>query len=89
MLIDTYDALMSGRRIRRIVFKGNGGEVHCGEGGLTVAHADDNVVAEAWVCTAATGIWLSYNAHLTTPTGYHGNQGHEAPLDSIAQIIFA
>lgn len=89
MLIDIYGAPTSGRQIRRIVFRDGGGDVLPEGDGMTVAHADDSVLADAWICADATGIWLAYNAHLTTPTGYHGNQGHDAPLDSIDQIIFA
>lgn len=89
MLINTFDQLTSGRRVRSIRFKGDDGHAEFGGDGIKIAVVGDDSDAEAWICADETGIWLSYNAHRHDRDGYYGNQISEDSLSSIQEIIFA
>ena len=86
MLIGIFDQLMSGKRIHRLVFT-NGDESIAAQG-LKVDYHDCMDNADAWVCWDDTGIWLSSNADVHGPDGYHGKQGREDPLSSIEAVSF-
>ena len=85
-LIQVFDALTSGRRIRSITFM-DGGVMNSRGEGMKVILVDAQENTDGWVCFSDEGIWLTYTADVTTREGYIGKRGQEEPLSSIASVM--
>jgi hypothetical protein len=85
MLTTILDKLTSGKPVLKIVFADS--EVNASPEGMIIKFAEESEVANAWVCYDETGIWLTGNAHVTDPAGYHGVRGFAEPLSAIKDVV--